>query len=61
MKTYTITGRVIDEKTKKGIPNLRVEAWDKDLLFDDFLGESKTDKDGKFTIELDAARFRVHY
>lgn len=36
-KKYTIRGRIVDSKTKKGITALRVEAWDKDLIFDDLV------------------------
>lgn len=31
---FTITGHIIDRQTDRGIPGLRIEAWDKDLFFD---------------------------
>lgn len=31
--TYSITGRIIDAKTRS-VAGLRVEAWDKDLIID---------------------------
>ena len=37
---YEIRGRVIDEFTGDGIGGVRVEAWDKDFLFDDYLGSA---------------------
>ena len=35
---FKIHGKVIEKETGKGIPNLKVKAFDKDLLFDDVLG-----------------------
>ena len=56
-QTYIISG-VIKDNSQKGISNLRVEAWDKDLLIDDFVGEATTDKNGKFKISFTEKRFR---
>jgi hypothetical protein len=56
-KKYQVAGRVVGAKAK-GIPNARVEAWDKDLLVDDQVASAVTDKDGRFKIEFDSSRFR---
>lgn len=35
---HEIRGRVVDQFTGDGIGGVRVEAWDKDFLAEDFLG-----------------------
>ena len=49
-KRYQIKGQIIDITSQMGIPGLRIEAWDKDLLIDDFLGETSTTEDGWFRL-----------
>ena len=59
MKTqnFTINGRVIDSQTSQGISNLRVEAWDKDLIFDDLVGSAVTDEQGRFSLSFTSGYF----
>ncbi|HMD00980.1 MAG TPA: hypothetical protein VKH37_12540, partial [Ferruginibacter sp.] len=57
-KNITITGRILSNQTKAGIPNLKVEAWDKDALFDDLVGSSVTDDNGKFKIVFTGKYFK---
>jgi subtilisin family serine protease len=54
--TYRILGRVTDARTHSGLEGLRVEAWDKDLIFDDLAGGAVTDGKGAFRIEFDRSR-----
>lgn len=55
---FRIYGKVIEEETEKGIPNLKVRAIDRDLIFDDILGSVTTDEDGNFEIKYDRKDFQ---
>ncbi len=57
-KKFKIRGQVIDRKTRQGLPGLRVEAWDKDLIVDDKIEEVVTREDGNFLMTFDESKFR---
>src|SRR5215510_2477655 len=57
-KKYYISGTVIDRKTRRGVKGLRVEAWDKDRVYNDLVGSAFTDEQGVFQIEFDESYFR---
>ena len=56
MTTYRIRGKV--NKESKALPDVWVEAWDKDERFDDRFGRSKTGSDGIFEIQFTDESFR---
>lgn len=57
-KRFRIHGVVRRRGKKKGIPDLRVQALDKDLFFDDRLGSATTDSDGRFEIRYAESDFK---
>ena len=58
-KRYRIVGRVVSSGSPHlGVPEVRVEAWDKDLLIDDFIASAVTGADGRFTMEFHSSAFR---
>ena len=56
--TFRITGRVIDSTSQQGIAALRVEVWDKDMVFDDLVGSTVSDARGAFQIEFTPSYFK---
>lgn len=57
-RKFEIIGKVIDSNTQAGISSLKVEAWDKDVKYDDFVGVGFTGRDGSFDIKFDQTYFR---
>jgi hypothetical protein len=55
---FRISGRVFDRATGAGVAGIVVRAYDKDLLFDDLLGNALTDVDGRFLLVYEGADFR---
>ena len=47
---FKIQGRVVERESNRAIAGVRVRAYDKDLLFDDVLGDATTDGSGEFLI-----------
>lgn len=55
---YRITARIIDRQSGRGVPGLRVEAWDKDRIFDDLIGSAVTGSQGTLQFKFDESYFR---
>jgi hypothetical protein len=47
---YTISGTAVDRVTRRGVPDLRVEAWTGDATF--MLAVAETAEDGRFAVTL---------
>jgi hypothetical protein len=55
---YVARGVVVEAGSGRPLPGMTVRAYDKDLLFDDFLGEAITDARGSFLIRFSEDDFR---
>lgn len=53
-----VIGTVVEEESGKPLAGLRVRAYDKDWVFDDDLGETRTDAAGRFEISYTDVQFR---
>jgi carotenoid cleavage dioxygenase len=53
-----VLGIVKEKESGNPVPGLVVFAYDKDVLRNDLLGKTKTDSDGKFSIEYDSTDFK---
>lgn len=58
MQQFLIRGRVIDRNFHAGVMGVQVEAWDKDLLVNDYIGTTTTDSDGAFELKFDSVYFQ---
>jgi hypothetical protein len=56
-RSFRISGRVLNRETYYGIEGLLVEAWDKDVIYNDLVGSAITDEQGVFQIEFDESYF----
>jgi hypothetical protein len=61
VRVFTISGRVIDRLSRRGLAGVRVEAWDKDLLINDMVGSCFTDRFGRFRMIFDSRAFREFF
>jgi Tc toxin complex TcA C-terminal TcB-binding domain/Neuraminidase-like domain len=61
MTTHSLSGYIFERGTPRGVPNLRIEAWDSDLIVSDVIAVATTDAAGSFTITLDSEYLRSHF
>ena len=59
-KNFKLTGKVFNQQNT-GISGLTIEAWDKDLFINDFLGKAVTTKNGQFRISFDESKFKDYF
>ena len=55
---FRIFGVLEEAETGRPLANLVVRAFDRDLIFDDKIGYTNTDDDGRFEIRFGTERFR---
>ncbi|MEL7357774.1 MAG: carboxypeptidase-like regulatory domain-containing protein [Cyanobacteria bacterium J06560_6] len=55
---FVVTGRILDQETGAGLPNVKVKAFDYDRQEDDLLGTVVTDADGFYRLEYSAEQFQ---
>jgi hypothetical protein len=55
---FRVVGVVRETETDRPLPDLIVRAFDRDLVFDDKLGDAVTDDDGRFEIRYERQDFR---
>ncbi len=56
-----VTGHVLHQTTGVGLAGLRVEAWDRDMVYDDFLASAVTDDNGDFQLKFTSTDFEDLY
>jgi len=58
---YRIEGTVTEEGSGRPLAGLVVRAYDEDLIRHDFLGEARTDAEGRFEVRFTEVQFQdVH-
>lgn len=57
VQRYEILGRVVEQRSRRPVGNVRLEAWDRDTRFHDMLGISFTDDEGRFSLAFDSETF----
>lgn len=55
--SYRVDGVIVDDVTGRPVEGLVVRAYDQDLVFDDFLGEARTDASGRFEVAFTEVQF----
>lgn len=61
MSLFTLCGQVREKETGIGVPGLIIKAYDKDLLFDDLLGNTRTDANGEFELSYAEGDFQEFF
>jgi tellurite resistance protein len=61
LKLFKVSGRVYQAESDIGIPNLIIEAFDKDVVKNDKLGQATTNSEGTFEITYSEADFKSKY
>jgi hypothetical protein len=57
-RNFRVAGIVVEAETGRPLADLIVRAFDRDMIFDDKIGFTSTDSDGRFEIRYGADQFR---
>jgi hypothetical protein len=57
-KIFTVAGAILSKGTDEPLEELRVEAWDKNMIKDELLGTDVTTEFGKFSITFSKNNFK---
>ncbi len=57
-KNHRVSGVVVERDSKTPIAGLMVNAFDRDVIQDDYLGQSETDGEGRFEIRFTDEAFK---
>jgi hypothetical protein len=55
---FRVHGAVLERESGRPLAGLVVRAFDDDLLFDDFLGDARTDAGGEFEVVYTEVQFQ---
>jgi carotenoid cleavage dioxygenase len=58
---FRIRGSVVEDESGRPLEGLVVRAYDEDILVDDFLGEARTDANGRFEVIFTEVQFMDLY
>ena len=56
--SFRVHGSVVEHETGRPLAGMLVRVYDKDVVLDDFLGESRTTENGRFEVTFGEAQFR---
>src|ERR1043166_885475 len=55
---FRISGIICESESRRPLPGLVVRAYDKDMIYDDFLGNAVTDNAGRFEMRYTGSDFK---
>jgi hypothetical protein len=56
--SFRVRGAVVEGETGRPLGGMLVRLYDKDVVLDDFLGETRTDPAGRFELTFTEAQFK---
>lgn len=56
--SFRVRGSVVEHETGRPLAGMLVRLYDKDVVLDDFLGETRTDPAGRFELTFTETQFK---